>query len=114
MYEITIPCPKCGYNHTMKHYERGDAVLPSPELLADEKMYAELQNQGRAWRTSPPTESGWYWARWRKSDHLYIIKILQSAGAQLLSPGEHDANKMASDGDYTAWLGPLAVPEMPE
>lgn len=62
------------------------------------------------WTTTPPTQEGWYWAK-RENDIIMVEVADTEAGGCAWEAGLDYPKDFA---DYSAWLGPLPVPEPPQ
>ena len=66
------------------------------------------------WKTEPPTQEGWYWAK--TENGTYLFNLENNIGADPLyfeSTGMYWQEGMDTY-KITHWLGPLPVPEPPK
>lgn len=68
------------------------------------------------WTTEPPTQEGWYWAAGegleiQLCNVVWNILDRDNARFQAMQAGNND---MLEFSEFTHWLGPLPVPEIPK
>ena len=60
------------------------------------------------WTTEPPTENGYYWAKAIDFEQIVDMVLIWGGTIRTIGGDEWGA------GDFTHWLGPLPVPEVPK
>lgn len=60
------------------------------------------------WTTEPPTQEGWYWAHESIVNAIVIVRVTEDLRVRDVFV------RSRALGEYTHWLGPLPLPEMPK
>ena len=61
------------------------------------------------WSTTPPTEPGWYWTVYMQE--LHIVQVVQDEFQDVKSFVAYWLDYTKDLQDFSAWLGPLPVPD---
>jgi hypothetical protein len=86
-------------------------ILRVTDLTKEQRAHLYRQMLGE-WTTTPPTDDGRFWAKW-KDGKVDCVELSWSLATNKLEAWVVGREYTYDLSDFSHWLGPLPVPEAP-